>query len=812
MVNLPAQPRSNITKQLRLLDNPTRLLITLSLVLFTLAFILIVEYLNVPNAWLIRYVALVPILYISYNYRIRVGVIAASFFSIAYLPAFFYSARLDWKSFETIQILGFIILTHAAAYITANIVASSKSEEALSKTVMEWGELLARIKDLDEMILFILQQTKIICEVDHVLLLLRNPLHLQWEVVTETSKALLPEKKESEITLYDWLLSQDHAFFLNHLDRKPSFIYSRHENASKELTSIMGLPLRLQDGTLSGQLVMINRRDGDFSTIDFQQVHDLVMGSEKLIEQAGMYARTDYSLSRRVRQLAAIQRTAREFNSILVPEVIINRTLDCALEITDADAGLVFFQTEGIGPIYQTRGANENKQIGDFHIPNFNRHEVKVNSLELNLPQLLSEASSRLLVSIRRENQLYGFILVESTTPQIFRDASKHVLSILADHAAIALDNVRLFSDIQTEQQRVSMIINSLSEGVFTTNLSGEIITINPSSLDIIQRSQADTIGKRVCDIFDSHGEEHSGGYCSLMTKLANKEKAEGYKFTFKPSPGGQPFTLELSMTPIPPSQGHPEGAVFVLRDVTQQEELERLQKELIAAISHELRSPLTNINNITETILSSPDQEAIQPFEEYLNKLKTQTKRLANFSDRILDVYKMETGQLKLQIRPVPITLFFEKVFNQWQVIAENRVVLKLAEQKLPWVWADEEALETVINNLVENALKYSDPETLIEIIVESPSEGYVVCGVKDQGPGIDPRQVGRLFNRFYRIDGRDSQKVYGHGLGLYISKNLIEAMGGKIWVSSNVGSGSYFAFQVPIMEEQNERENISY
>jgi PAS domain S-box-containing protein len=793
-----------------MVDDPTRLVITMCLALLTLALILTIEYLNVPNAWLIRYLALVPILYISYNYRIRAGIISASFISIAYLPAFFYSARIDWKSFETIQILGFVILIHAAAYITANIVASSKSEEALSKTVMEWGELLARIKDLDEMIQFILQQTKIICEADYVLLLLRNPLNLQWEVITERSKALLPERNDAAITLFDWLLSQDNAYFLNHLDRKPSFISNRDGHDQFKLTSLMGLPLRLQDGTLSGQLVMINRRDGDFSTVDFQQVHDLVVGSEKLIEQAGLYARTDYSLSKRVRQLAAIQRTAREFNSVLDAEVIVNRTLDCALEITDADAGLVFFETEGIGPIYKTRGVSEQNLQGNRFFLNSNKQDLNINSLEVNLPQLLSESSSRLLVSIRRENQLFGFILVESSTPQIFRDASKHVLSILSDHAAIALDNVRLFQDIQTEQQRVSMVINSLSEGVFTTNLLGEIVTINPSSLGIIQKSEDRTIGLKVCDVFDSHGEDHFGGNCVLLTKLENRERIDGYKFSFKPSPGGQPITLELSVTPIPQSQGHPEGAVFVLRDVTQQEELERLQKELIAAISHELRSPLTNINNITDIILSTPDLKAIAPIEEYLHKLKSQTKRLATFSDRILDVYKMETGQLKLQIRPVPIHLFMDKIFNQWKMIAEDRVSLKLADEKLPWVWADEEALETVLNNLVDNALKYAGPESIIEIIVESPADGFVVCGVKDQGPGIDSRQVDRLFNRFYRIDGRDSQKVYGHGLGLYISKNLIEAMGGKIWVTSLVGSGSYFAFQVPIMEEQSERENI--
>jgi two-component system, OmpR family, phosphate regulon sensor histidine kinase PhoR len=812
LVNLPSQPRSNITKQLRLLDNPTRLLITLSLVFTTLALILIAEYLEFDNAWLIRYIALVPILYVSYNYRIRAGIVTASFFSLAYLPAFLYSARIDWKAFETIQILGFMILTHAAAYITANIVASSKSEEALSKTVMEWGELLARIKDLDEMIEFLLQQAKIICDVDDVLLLLRNPLNLQWEVMSEDKKTVLPDKKDSSIPLYDWLLSQDNAFFLNHLDRKPSFISLRIEASEYQLHSIMGLPLRLQDGTLSGQLVMINRRDGDFSTLDFQQVRDLIIGSERLIEQAGMYARTDYSLSKRVRQLAAIQRTAREFNSILVPEVIIDRTIECAMEITDADAGLVFLHTENIGPIIQSRGVHEKQLLKEFDIPKINELDVNVNSLEVKIPQLLTATSSRLLVSIRRENQFFGFILVESSSPQIFRDASKHVLSILADHAAIALDNVRLFNDIQTEQQRMSMIINSLAEGVFTTNRHGEIITINPSSLEIIHQSSGNTVGKTFCEVLKFHGEEHSDGICSLLSKLGNKERTEGYKFSFRASPGGQPFILELSMTPIPPSQGHPEGAVFVLRDVTQQEELERLQKELIAAISHELRSPLTNINNITETILSSQDQAAVQPIKGYLDKLTTQTNRLANFSDRILDVYKMETGQLKLQIRPVPIHLLIKKIYQQWRTIVEGRLLLRTYDQDLPWVWADEEALETVINNLVENAIKYSIPDSQIEIIIEPPSEGFILCGVKDQGPGIDSRQINKLFNRFYRIDGRDSQKVYGHGLGLYISRNLIEAMGGKIWVTSSIGNGSYFAFRVPIMEEQREREDFGY
>jgi signal transduction histidine kinase len=194
------------------------------------------------------------------------------------------------------------------------------------------------------------------------------------------------------------------------------------------------------------------------------------------------------------------------------------------------------------------------------------------------------------------------------------------------------------------------------------------------------------------------------------------------------------------------------------------------------------------------------------------LAKLTTQTQRLATFSDRILDVYQMETGQLKLQLRPVPVHLLVNQVIEHWQSNLTHSISTRFEETKSPWIWADEKAFESVLNNLIENAIKYSPPYSRIEIIVESTLDKKVLCGVKDQGPGVDRTVQNKIFNRFYRVNAGDSQKVYGHGLGLYIAKNLVELMNGEISVESEPGKGSFFKFTLPLMEESLERENINY
>ena len=816
MVEIGTSATKRQKSKLSRTSDATVLIVALLSVLGTLWLLYYWELNEQPFRQLLRYISIIPVGYVAYQYGMKAGIALAIFFSTVFLPQLFWSAQTNLLSPQTIQVIAYILFINTFAYVIADIAKSIRTHEVLSSTLRDWGALLARTSALDEVIKFILEQSKSISRAETSIFLLRNPLDAQWEINTLEEKMPLPFSSNPDrerMTLAEWLLDQDKTLVLNNLDEENSFIVSPPGSATGEIWSLLAQPLRHGDGTLMGMLVLLNKEHGEFTKLDLQVLNELVTGGERALEQAGLYARTDYALARRVRQLAAIQRTARRLNATLDPKQIIERTLECALEITDGEAGFISLDMKGFPPIFQTFGARMDESRAPLLVARARELEraAILSSDESSFPPLLPQASSRLLAPIKRENETLGMVIVESSSPRIFKEASRHVLTILADHAAIALENARLFQESQMEKQRVSLIIHSIADGLFTTDATGHILTLNPAAERLTGWSAEESVGRLCCEVLGCHSsEEADADHCQLLQALSQQRGTFIEKSIIRQKSGTK-RVISLSMAPLPTNNELPFGSVFLFRDITEQDEMERLQKELIAAISHELRAPLSHISAITETLTESNDL-AMKPYSKYLDNLMVQTKRLADFSDRILDVYQLETGRLNLQLRPLPICLLVEDLIKQWEVNAAHHTLTVHLPEKSPWVWADENGFRTVMNNLVDNAVKYSPPNTKIDIYVKQASKGFITCAVQDQGVGIGPEFQTKIFQRFYRIDGGDAQRVYGHGLGLYIAGTLVEAMNGEIWVESEVGKGSYFAFCLPIMEEGSEGKDTDY
>jgi signal transduction histidine kinase len=253
------------------------------------------------------------------------------------------------------------------------------------------------------------------------------------------------------------------------------------------------------------------------------------------------------------------------------------------------------------------------------------------------------------------------------------------------------------------------------------------------------------------------------------------------------------------------------QGLVVVARDVTAREEMEAFQRELVATFSHDLRAPLTNINVLVD-MLAGAGAESGQVNFEYLNSLRAQSRRLTDLVERTLDLSRMDAGQWTLEPRPVPLSRLLEEAVGMWREAArDRRLCLDLPPASL-WVWADERAVVTALGNLIDNALKYSTPDTEVRVSATSTG-GEVVIAVHNHGPAIAPEHQTRLFERFYRVDRGDShhgdshhgdsRRVYGFGLGLYIARKLVERMGGRIWVVSEPANGTRFAFTAPLVKE---------
>lgn len=227
-------------------------------------------------------------------------------------------------------------------------------------------------------------------------------------------------------------------------------------------------------------------------------------------------------------------------------------------------------------------------------------------------------------------------------------------------------------------------------------------------------------------------------------------------------------------------------------------QELDTLKSEFVSLVSHELRAPLTNVSGSLELLLADTDSLTAHQ-RELLTLANDQLARLARLVRGILNVSRIEAGQTLLQMQAFDITALVERMCSQWQFCDPDHTYRADIVGNLPSVWADRDRIEEVLTNLLENAFKYSDPGTEIRVRAET-RENEMWITVNDHGKGIDAQDLQRIFDKFYRTERGDARQTYGHGLGLYISIKLVEAMGGRLWAESEQGAETTFYFALPL------------
>jgi len=252
------------------------------------------------------------------------------------------------------------------------------------------------------------------------------------------------------------------------------------------------------------------------------------------------------------------------------------------------------------------------------------------------------------------------------------------------------------------------------------------------------------------------------------------------------------------------------EFAYQELADKNQElEELDRLKSEFVSLVSHELRAPLTNINGGLELILQF-DTNLDPQFRDTLAILKQQSERLTRLVENILDISLIEAGKLPLRPGPVALIPVLRKVTFMMQAKTPHISVRMPQDTSLPLVWADEDYIAEVFVNLLDNAAKYSPDWAPITIGAQAQDEELMIS-VSDWGIGIPEEKLGHIFDRFYRLDTSDAKESYGYGLGLYMTKKLVEAQGGRIWTESTPGIGSSFFFTLPLARETPNGEELN-
>ncbi|HET9232867.1 MAG TPA: ATP-binding protein [Candidatus Eisenbacteria bacterium] len=229
--------------------------------------------------------------------------------------------------------------------------------------------------------------------------------------------------------------------------------------------------------------------------------------------------------------------------------------------------------------------------------------------------------------------------------------------------------------------------------------------------------------------------------------------------------------------------------------------ELERMKSEFVAVVSHEVRTPLTAIQGSLELVLDDRYFQMADKMRELLTICQANVEKLRTLINEILDFSKLEANRLSLTFLPIDMVEVAHEVVASMEGIADPKSIrLRLdAGPEIPVIQADRMRVGQVLTNLIGNALKFTPPGGQVDVILETHPDGGVVCAVSDNGPGIASNQMGKLFQKFQQLDSSMTREKGGTGLGLVISKGLVEGHGGRIWVESEVGVGSRFCFMLP-------------
>lgn len=259
--------------------------------------------------------------------------------------------------------------------------------------------------------------------------------------------------------------------------------------------------------------------------------------------------------------------------------------------------------------------------------------------------------------------------------------------------------------------------------------------------------------------------------------------------------PDGTRVIISINAAPLRDASARIEGVVASLTDITDRKRTEQWREEYIHSISHDLRAPLTVIHGQAQMIQRRPNETDLVLMSA--DAIITSAHRMNAMIRDLVDSARLEAGQFKLNRVPMDLPIFLAGLEGRLAAVVETKRVRRELPENLPKVLADPNCLERILTNLLINALKYSPSEA--DVVVRAKLRGAeVVASVVDLGVGIAPEEVPLIFERFYRSGGTLSTE--GLGLGLYITKMLVEAQSGCIWVESQKGKGSTFNFTLPI------------
>lgn len=389
---------------------------------------------------------------------------------------------------------------------------------------------------------------------------------------------------------------------------------------------------------------------------------------------------------------------------------------------------------------------------------------------------------------IARNRALGALTLVSTSSGRTFADDDVAIAEELARRAADALDTARLYREVE-ERADAARVLTYVADGVFLLDRTGVIKLWNPAAEAITGLSEGSVTGRAAADVIP-----------------AWDSVADRIPVSLSPEPG------PAATVPLDTPRGERwisiagvdffGGTVYAFRDFTEERRLEELKAEFVATASHELRTPLAAVYGAAQTLRRHDFALDEAGRERFVSLIADESERLSRIVNEILLANQLEAGRLDVALDAFDPNDLVERVVESARVHVPPGMAIEIVPQdSVSPVLADRDKVRQVLINLIENAIKYSPDGGAVEVALEQKDDA-LRFSVKDEGLGIPEEEQARIFDKFYRLDPDLTRGVGGTGLGLYICNELVDRMGGRIWVDSAEGEGSTFSFELPVAE----------
>lgn len=564
----------------------------------------------------------------------------------------------------------------------------------------------------------------------------------------------------------------------------------------------IGVPI-LQRGKPIGTIYVGTRIKSRYRQSDVDLVQNIANQIGVALENAELYAQ----MRQRLQELEALTELSAALVSNLDARTVAQITADWLYRLFRVDVADLRIWRNGYLELLAQRVAcpemalEQPLALGDLQAHFIERQEpLVIHDIvqeERSIPlarELMLPRGLRALVVIpmMARQQMIGTLSIVHSEPRRWTPRELDLLRTMANHVANALDNAQLYQNALAEKRKVQAIFDSGLSGLFVTDAQGRVVMFNRAAERITGWTFEEVEGKDWEAYFSDRVANNP--VPSLLGQALREKKTlfafEGRQLRTK---DGRIIPVARAAAPLLDEHENVVGAVGAFWDLSKELRAEIEYKNFLAIIAHQIRTPLTSILSALELLerqkLSRAHRTAVR------KTLKAEGENLRRLADQFLVHQRVMQGASKVQLQPMALLPLVREIVRKFRLrYPEFRFYTRYLDE--PIVYADEQYVTDILQNLLDNAVAYSASHPSIYVRVQPFDSEWIVVAVQDFGVGIPLSEQQYLFQPFYRVPQTSTRRVYGHGLGLAIVKEMVEAMGGKVWVESDTGKGATFSF----------------